>query len=73
MKPWLATLAGGAIMTSEIVGIEPSLAKDNRWRIEATLRSGVKFVLAPEYLSVDQAVDFSLELLAQVHRTNLYD
>lgn len=67
MKAWLSTLRGGAVMSKRIVAIEPALGKDNRWRIEATLDSGARFVLDAEFLDHEQARDGALHILNELH------
>lgn len=69
MKPWLATSIGGAVLTAEIVAVEPELSGDNRWRIRATLRSGCTFVLDGEYLERSQAVMSVDLMLSEITRT----
>ena len=45
MKPYLATAAGGYVLTNEIAAVEPRLCRDNLWRPVAVLKGGGAFEL----------------------------
>jgi hypothetical protein len=53
-KLYLATAKGGAVLTKEIVAVEPLLCKDNRWRVEAITRAGARIELDTEHVEYEQ-------------------